>query len=162
MEGVSASTVDDFLRHLVNKHPEAFVSSELSPDETKKVRQIIKRLKEKNLMPWYVEKIIEYEYGDLVIDGYINEKEFNLLSRCVDLHDIIKSEYIGFMNVNVYIPEEVYDAYKEARRDYSATEICMYALDGVLDDWYDHVIFNWMKKFINPKEAAYLLYMQNI
>lgn len=128
----------------------------------KKVKQIIKRLRDKNVMPWDVETNIGYEYNDLVIDGYINEKEVNLLSRCSNLHDIIKSAYIGFMNVNVYIPEEVYDAYKEAKKDYSAAEICMYALDGVLDDWYDHVIFNWMKKFINPKEAAYLLYMQSI
>lgn len=43
MDGVSASTVDDFLRHLVNKHPEAFVSSELSPDETKKSKANYKK-----------------------------------------------------------------------------------------------------------------------
>lgn len=160
MENVSAATVDVFLKYLIDKHPEALVSSELSLDETKKVRQIIKRLREQNVMPWYIETSLEYD--DLVTDGYVSEKELKLLSRCGNLHDIVKDEYIGFMHVNIYIPEEVYDAYKEARRDYGAAEICMYALDGILDDWYDHVIFNWMKKFINPKEAAYILYMQNI
>ena len=160
MENVSAATVDVYLQYLVEKHPEAFASNELSPDEVKKVRQIVKRLRGNNVMPWYIETSLEYD--DLVIDGYVNEKELELLTNCKNLHDIVKDEYIGFMDVNVYIPEEVYDAYKEARQNYGAAEICMYALDGILDDWYDHVIFNWMKKFINPKEAAYVLYMQNI
>lgn len=160
MQNVSAATVDVYLQYLVDKHPEAFASNELSPDEVKKVRQIIKRLRDKNVMPWYIETSLEYD--DLVIDGYVNEKELKLLTNCKNLHDIVKDEYIGFMDVNVYIPEEVYDAYKEARRDYGSAAICMYALDGILNDWYDHVIFNWMKKFINPKEAAYVLYMQNI
>lgn len=36
MENVSAATVDVYLQYLVEKHPEAFTSNELSPDEVKK------------------------------------------------------------------------------------------------------------------------------
>lgn len=160
MQCVSAGTVDNYLRHLVKENPEAFASSKLSADDTKKVKQIVKKLRKQNIMPWYVET--EAEYDNFGIDDFINKEEIKLLSKCKNLHDIIKKEYIGFMDVNVYIPEEVLDAYKESKRYYSASQICIYLLNGVIVDWYDHVIFNWMKKFKNPKEAAYVLYMQNI
>lgn len=160
MQNVSAATVDVYLQHLVEKHPEAFVSNELSLDEIKKVRQIVKRLKDNNVMPWYIEISLKYE--DLIIDGYFNKEELDLLNRCGNLYDIIKDEYIGFMDANIYIPEEVYDAYKEARRNYDAAKICMSILNGILNDWYAHVIFNWIKKFTKPREAAYALYIQDI
>lgn len=160
MECVSAGTVDDFLRHLISKYPKDVIARDPDSETIKRVVEIIKRLKDKRLMPWYIETNLECD--NLVIDGYISYDELKLLSSYWNLHEVIKNTYKDFMNLCIDIPEEVLDAYKAARKDYIAADICVLILEGILDKWYTHIIFNWLEKSIDPEEAMYALYMQNI
>lgn len=160
MECVSAGTVDNFLRHLISKYPNDVIARDPDSETTKRIVEIVKRLKDARLMPWNIETKLQCD--DLVTDEYISYDELKLLSGYWNLHEVVKNTYMGFTDLCIYIPEEVLDAYKAARKDYIAADICVLTLEGILDEWYAHIIFNWFKKSIDPKEAAYALYMQDI